>query len=359
MRTDEHAADSTHTNHNTLKKIEALKKIEDIGDIFAKALLKIGIDEPADLAQYTPSELSKALSQKAQLKVSSKRIANNNWIGQARDMTQKANTNTSTGKSGVKGPPAVTANHSSRRETKFHFEVEFERVIDEIGKQLWETTAYDAFKGGAVKPFEKYKDFESIETTEWVNWILYRMRQHTSTDLARTEIEGTSDPIPSEAKADASSVLKAEDDTRIEVCDVQISECNVPIGVWATRLMAKIHFQLSGSAARILTANRAPFRIEVHAVNRESKASNLLVSRQSQLKPGNQDCSIEQTFLVPEIGRYRFHVIVLLLPPWEMMATYRSDPFDIVPYRRTLNQLNTPQHRQRPHPTTGAGDPVA
>src|SRR5205085_9362692 len=67
-----------------------LKKIARIGQAYAKALYQIGIRRFADLAQYTPQELSQALLEQAGVRVKAEKIASEDWIGQARRLAQQA-----------------------------------------------------------------------------------------------------------------------------------------------------------------------------------------------------------------------------------------------------------------------------
>ncbi len=63
-----------------------LTVIEGIGESYARALNSIGITSFSDLAHQDPAELS----QRLEGRVSATRIRNQNWIGQARQLSGRA-----------------------------------------------------------------------------------------------------------------------------------------------------------------------------------------------------------------------------------------------------------------------------
>jgi hypothetical protein len=91
------------------------------------------------------------------------------------------------------------------------------------------------------------------------------------------------------------------------------------------KLKAEVSFQLSGSSAETLASRGTPFRIEGYTVDIESGVSELVASEQSQLEPQVFEYVGQQEFGIPDVGRYEFHSIVLLLPPGKT-ATYRCGP---------------------------------
>lgn len=196
-------------------------------------------------------------------------------------------------------------------------------MTDEHGKQAWRTCVYH--ESGEQKAIEQVgpiaqEDFTGVVTDPWVNWILERAKLPVAAEPIPTEIEAAAPPAP-----------VAPYDARIEILDVRVSEIEAPVGVWAKKLMAEVHFQVSGPEADTVAADRISFRIEVHTVNLESGASNLVASKPGQLQPQTPEYISQQAFLVPEVGRYELHSIVLLLPPGEMMAYHRGPIIKVVP----------------------------
>jgi hypothetical protein len=242
------------------------------------------------------------------------RIKTKNWIGQARDLAQQANTErTPPGEETevAKEPEEAPSPPTWRQQAGFS--LFFDYVTDEHGRQRWRTRVYHEESGEAP-------ELPGIETAEWVNWILERAKLPVAAEPVRPEIEAAAPPAP-----------VASYDARIEILDVQVSEIGPSPGVPEKRLMAEVRFQVSGTDAEALTADCIPFRIEVHTVDLESGASNLVASKQSQLQPQVFEYPSQQTFLVPEAGRHELHSIVLLLPPGEMMASHRGPIIRVVP----------------------------
>ena len=109
MGTEENVAASTDDERDDLEIIKG------IGPTFADALNNIGIGRFAELAQYTPEELSRELLEQAGVRVPPERIEDNNWIGQARELAQRVET----GRRLPAGEPEVageTPNYPARRQ---------------------------------------------------------------------------------------------------------------------------------------------------------------------------------------------------------------------------------------------------
>jgi hypothetical protein len=121
------------------------------------------------------------------------------------------------------------------------------------------------------------------------------------------------------------------EETKIEIRDVDLSEVGPSSGTPEKRLMAKVNFQLSGAEAQTLTAERLPYRVEVHAIDLESKNSILVASARNELQPQIFEYTSQQKFPLPEVGRYELHSIVLLLPPGAMVAHHQGPTINIVP----------------------------
>jgi hypothetical protein len=255
------------------------------------------------------------LLEQAGVKVPPERIEANNWIGQARELTQQANTEHTLPEDQVEvakeleevpSPPTRSA----------EFTVFFDYAGDEHGEWVWQTRVYYAGDGGEeiVLP--------GIETSAWVNWI-----------LERAELPVAAEPIPTETEVAELPAPVTPYDAQIEILDVQVSAIPVPPGVREKKLKAEVRFQVLGVEAEKLTAERIPYQIEVHTIDLETGDSNLIASERSQLQPEVFEYRSQQEFSIPDLGHYELQSVVLLLPPAEMMAFRQDARFRVVPLK--------------------------
>jgi hypothetical protein len=146
------------------------------------------------------------------------------------------------------------------------------------------------------------------------------------------ELENAAPTPPEEERKPAakpgavSAPVPAEpDDARIEIRDVKLSVIGPTVDGPEKKLKAEVSFQLSGNSAETLASKGTPFRIEGYTVDIESGVSVLVASEQNILKPQVFEYVGQQEFGIPDVGRYEFHSIVLLLPPGKT-ATYHCGP---------------------------------
>ncbi len=211
----------------------------------------------------------------------------------------------------------VTRNPKETPISRWHphaeFSVFFDYEIDEHGEQVWQTRVYHNESGDT--------DELPIEAAPWVNWI-----------LERAKLPDTARPVPAESEVSAPPAPVTPYDVQLKILNVQVSEIGPSPDVPEKKLVAEVRFQISGPEAETLTAKRIPFRIEVHTVDLESGASNLIARERSQLQPKLLKSSQQKLeFPVPKLGRHELHTIVLLLPPGEMMAYHRGPTIKVVP----------------------------
>jgi len=183
-------------------------------------------------------------------------------------------------------------------------------VVDERGERVWQTQPYDTTSGFG-------KPLPGLDTASWVNWILERADLPVATEPPPTETEVATPAMPHSAQ--------------LEILDVQVSKAERSPGVREKRLMAEIRFQVSGTEAETMAADRVPFWIQFHTVDLESKVVSLVASEQSQLQPEIFEYTSQQAFPVSDLGRYELQSIVLLLPPGEMMAFHQGPTIKVVP----------------------------
>ncbi len=81
-----HSPEIELTDWDTDGKRDDLTMIEGIGQTYARALNSIGIQSFSDLAEMNPTELSERLAGR----VSATRIRNQDWIGQARQLSSRS-----------------------------------------------------------------------------------------------------------------------------------------------------------------------------------------------------------------------------------------------------------------------------
>jgi hypothetical protein len=139
------------------------------------------------------------------------------------------------------------------------------------------------------------------------------------------------DPDPIQTGGAAPITPEAPNDVQLEISDVHLTATGPTSDVPEKQLRAEIRFQLTSSAAEALASQGIPFRIEAYTLDVESGDLKLVASDRSQLTPQVFEYVVQQEFSMPDVGRYEFYSIVLLLPPGKV-ATYHCGPiFRIVP----------------------------
>lgn len=330
MGTIENAAASA--NNERELSINKLMAINGIAKKTAEAMYQIGIHSYADLVQYlsqhTAPEISAALKEHGVNRPPALIDREKTWISQAEAFSQLENA-TPTLPEGETEPaekPEEAPTHPESRELDAVFVVSFDVARDEDGEAVLHTAVYDEKNAG------KEEIFLGSDTSPWVNWMLERANlpfalEHVATQPEvtggprSTEIEVTAPPVPAEGRCDA----------QLEIGDVQLSVIGPTSDVPEKRLKAEIDFQLSGADAEMLASQGIPFRIEGYTVDLDSGASELVASGRSQLEPQVFQYRGQQKFAIPDVGRYEFHSIILLLPPGEMVAYHRGPVMKVVP----------------------------
>jgi hypothetical protein len=296
MRTDGNKAVATE---NTRDDLEA---IVGIGPKFSKALHRVGVAGYKDLARYSAAELSEALLEQAGVRVPKERIDDWNWIGQADELASRA-TNSNN--------PEQTLNHPDWRQHA-GFSLFFDYVPEEGDERTWQTRVYHEESDDEIL-------LPGITSTSWINWI-----------LGKAHLPVAAEPASGEPKPSAARVQMVEQKLELAILRVDLAEVEPAVEVRAKKLVAETHFQLTGSDSETIAAECRPFRIECHTVDLEGGASRLVTAELKHLRAGLLDYTSQQTFPVPEVGRYELHTVVLLLPPCEMMASHRGPIFNVV-----------------------------
>ena len=298
-----------------------LQAITDIGPKFADALRKIGIQHFSDLACHTPEELSKALIEQTNVNVSPARIEAKNWIGQASEKAQQVSSRCNPHNEGSEGrnQPEAAPNHPVWRQHA-DFSVFFDHITDEHGERIWQTRVYDG-KSGDEEPLS------GLDPALWVNWILDRAELPLPSGAFQTETTIAAEPTPSEGEPGQPTEQTTIYEAGIEITDVQMPGVKAASAVQRKQLMVEVQFQISGSEAETLAAERGPFWIQVHGLGLENGALKFSTSKRGKLEPHKFEYTVQFEFPVPALGRYELQSLVLLPPPVERMALYEGPKF--------------------------------
>ena len=297
-----------------------LASINGVGSTSADALYRIGLRRFADLAQYTPERLAQALREQAGVKISPKRIAAENWIGQAKALMSALHTPSMEEGAMEQEPGNVLGDSNWRQHAGFS--LFFDTVTPNEGSPTWQTRLYHDETGNeALLP--------GIDTTAWVTWIIERAELP---DIANApSIAPDFRAPPPDLNTAAPSALTAPYNAQIEILDIQVFEAlTTPPEKTEKRLIAETRFQISGAEAEAITKKGISFRVEVHAIDLNDEASQLLAVQHGQLQPQMFEYALQVDFPVPDCGRYELHTLVLLLPPGEMMTYYQGPNLSVV-----------------------------
>lgn len=198
------------------------------------------------------------------------------------------------------------------------FSIFFDRA--DGGKEDWQTRIYHDESDEEVVLKEAARD-------SWSGWIAQRAALPEEAPQERAPAEAAMPPTLSSAEV---APEMAPPEVALEVSKVMISE-SVPESGPTKTLTAELHFMLTGEKARDVAERHTPFRVETYAVDLESGDSLLVASEPGELQESVFEYTKEQVFPVPDLGRYEFHNLVVLLPPEETMAAHRGPVIEVVP----------------------------
>lgn len=317
MATHKNAAASA--NREREHSINRLTEINGIRRKTAEALYQIGIHSYADLVQYlsqrTAREVSAALRDHGVNRPPAF-IDSAAWARQARELGALEDTAPALPEQGTTPAEKPKGAPSSRDSGKHDavFSVSFDLATDGDREPVLHTTVCDGTNGGQARVFE------GSDTAPWVDWILERAHLPVDVKHIATGTEAVSSPAPVEPG-----------EARLEIGDVQLSIIEPTNDGSEKRLKAEISFQLSGAGAETLASRQIPFRIEGYTLDAESGVLEMVASERSQLVPQVFEYFGRQEFGIPDVGRYEFHNVVLLLPPGEIAAYHRGPTMQVVP----------------------------
>jgi hypothetical protein len=302
------------TNGERELAISRLTGIDGIAQKTAEAMYEIGIHGYADLARYVSQRTAQQIS--AALKEHGVRrppafIDQETWARQARSLgelediapTEDVAQTTEADKSN--SSPAEEGHDAE-------FSVSFDLTTDGDHGSVLVTTVRDATNGRPEQVFL------GADATPWVRWMLEQ--SELPSDLQELAIPVAEDRQPSSTEPESAG-------DRLEIDCVQLSAPGTR-GRW---LRASVSFHLSGPGAETLAQRGIPFRIEWYTLDLENGASERVASERSRLAPHVFEYTGNQRFTMPEVGRYDFYSVVLLLPPGEAAAYHRGPRIRIVP----------------------------
>jgi hypothetical protein len=121
-------------------------------------------------------------------------------------------------------------------------------------------------------------------------------------------------------------------DAQVEIEKVNLYVVDPPPDNPARRLQAQIHFHVSGSEAKNLTTDRAPYKATIRLVTRDSSgAAQLAVEEESSLKPKNYSYKRTLHFDIPTEGRYTLRTRISIETPYgEITAEYEGPNLRVV-----------------------------
>lgn len=198
------------------------------------------------------------------------------------------------------------------------FIVFFDGCADRSGRPEWLVRIYDAASGEETLLAPPERD-------RWADWIMARVRIPAALKLTigGTAGDAVHEVTPAPAKRRAAHFARQP---RIEVLQVRFLETTPDHPP-----SAELRFRLTGAQAGTLARQRAAYRIETYAVDLVQRKPALIAAKEGHLEPRVFEYSDHHTLALPDVGRYRLHSRVLLLPPADQIACHRGPVLNVVP----------------------------
>jgi hypothetical protein len=215
-------------------------------------------------------------------------------------------------------PTSHARDRAPEAQTLGEFIVFFDGCADRSGRPDWLVRIYDAASGEETLLAPPERD-------RWADWIMARVKLPAAVNLT---IGGTAEDAvhgvaPPPAKRRAAHFARQP---RIEVLRVRFVETTPDHPP-----RAEVRFRLTGAQAGTLARQRARYRIETYAVDLVQRRPALIAAKEGHLEPRVFEYSDQQTLTLPDVGRYRLHSRVLLLPPADQIACHRGPVLNVVP----------------------------
>jgi len=302
-----------------------LKAINGIGPKFAEALHALGVRRYADLVDYQPGTLSEDLLAKTGVKVPSDRIEVNRWIDQAQELARHTNAEPNSPQQAAE-PEEVHPTGDDPAPARQHagFSLFFDYIQDDQNVRVWQTRIYHDESG-------EERLFPGTETAPWLTWILERARLPESVLEFRTEPDLDISPMP-EADTGVGPLVQVEPgEARLDIPEIALEKVRPRAGTGKETLRVRVPFQVSGPQGGRLAERRSPYRLEIHTVDLDRRASRLVGSELGRLEPEVFQYESHLEFEIPAPGRYELYSMLLLTPPGALMGSRRGPTFRVVP----------------------------
>ncbi|KAA3661480.1 MAG: hypothetical protein DWQ04_16320 [Chloroflexi bacterium] len=302
-----------------------LESISGIGPTFARALNQIGINQFADLTRYSPQQLSIALANKANVKVSPERIEANDWIGQAKVLGQSTNQKaapqqkTKNSKPAAKSAPRVGSREKNRHQHA-GFSLFFDYLVPEQGIKEWQTYLYHEESGEEVK-------LDGTETAVWAEWIIKQAQfpDEPEAELLKEELPKEAPPKEKQKEEPVADITHAAQSqaARLQVVDVNtVSAPDLP----ADEFMIEVQLAVAGGGAQSIVNKQIPFQVEIQTLDlMNSQIINFVEMGQQKFQAGKLDYQVRMVLPIPDVGRYELLTVAYVNKPAEMIA-YHTGP---------------------------------
>jgi hypothetical protein len=192
------------------------------------------------------------------------------------------------------------------------FQVSFEQMSDQAGQVIWRTQAYR-------EETEARMVWPDVADEALVRWMRDKAGLPVEMPAAEPQATLSTEAPMAEASADLSAgahATETPDDLRLDIGGIWIEEVPAEQQVSGPpipkRLRARIDFQLSNTAAYLITAGQSCYAVQVLAYDLETGAAALSATDQQQLRPDLLAYSTTIDFDLPPLGCYQLLGMVLL-----------------------------------------------
>lgn len=304
------------------------QQIKGIGKSIAQALNELGINDYAELAQFTPQKLSELLKPMVAF-ISAQRIERDNWLDQARILAgeKKTRINMQSEKSPLTAPGGednIDESHQKtipgRRQESWRevadFFVSFGYAVDSAGDEQMQTKVHHS---QADLPHQ----WDGIAIDELTRWMLSQANLPGPQEIRE---EGRGETSPS---IEASSAKAEEESTSLILSNLWVSQVKAPALVQSQTPQGLVRVEgnliIAGKDACNLSYERNPFIIEIYLVNLQTKQSEIVANYSGHLSPEVLSYEIQQDFPIPNVGQYQLFAVARSLPP-RIITTHLQGP---------------------------------
>ncbi|NKQ37254.1 MAG: DUF4332 domain-containing protein [Chloroflexi bacterium] len=295
-----------------------LQEITGIGAKFAEALYQAGIARFADLARYSPQQISALLKEQGGATAAPERIKAEDWIGQAGRLAGSVDSELGATAVKTESPPVEAAvdNQKPARHQHAGFSLFFDYIIHESGEREWQTKVYH-------EEASKEAIFAGTDTAVWVNWIMKQAK------LPPVSASGTSVEEVEEDEVKSTQAVAHQYDVKLQLLGVQAIP-GPSAGLEDNKWVAEVRFALRGPDAAFIAGQRIPYQVEFQMLDlTTNKIAYFVELSEFQLEPGKFEYLDRHEMPMPDAGRYELQTNVYVHPPAEMRACYAGPALNI------------------------------